>query len=173
MVREYEDEAVQQVTLFVDNALSVSEAKNPQAQADLERVISWAASLGAYYLEHGYAVALIVRSFAAALPVLHSPSGLSRLLTTLALLETVTPEVPFQPAPRMPTMLGNQQCQAGDSLLIVRPSRVERDRSHPPPIPGTREELSSHVAALSMDSPSDPAARLPSTVAAAHVIEAI
>jgi uncharacterized protein (DUF58 family) len=173
MVREYEDEAVQQVTLFVDNALSPTEAKDPQAQADLERVISWAASLGAYYLEHGYAVALIVRSPSPALSVLHSPSSLSRLLSTLALLETVTPDVPFQSAPRMPAMVGNQICQRGDSLLIVRPSRDERDRSRPPPIPGSAERSGPRLTAASMDSPSDPAARMPPAVAAAHVIEAI
>lgn len=173
MVREYEDEAVQQVTLYVDNALPAADAKDPQAQADLERVISWAASLGAYYLEHGYAVALIVRSTAPALAVLHSPSSLSRLLTTLALLETVTPEVPFQTAPRLPSMLGSQICQRGDSLLIVRPSRSERDPSRPPPLPGSSDSVSPRVAALSMDSPSDPAVRLPPAVAAAHVIEAI
>ena len=174
MVREYEDEAVQQVTLYVDNALPPSEAKDPQAQADLERVISWAASLGAYYLEHGYAVALIVRSPAPALAVLHSPSSLSRLLTTLALLDTVTPDVPFQAAPHMPMMLGSQICQRGDSLLIIRPSRSERDRSQPPPIPGSVDAAQPVLAAaLSMDSPSDPAARLPAAVAAAHVIEAI
>jgi len=174
MVREYEDEAVQQVTLYVDNALPPSEANDTQAQADLERVISWAASLGAYYLEHGYAVSLIVRSTAPALSILHSPSSLSRLLTTLALLETVTPDVPFQSAPLMPRMLGNLPCQRGDSLLIVRPRTVESDRSRPPPIPGSPEAAQRTVSAvLSMDSPSDPATRLPPAVAAAHVIEAI
>lgn len=150
MVREYEDEAIQQVSLYIDNALTEEERKSPQAVADLERVISWGASLGAYYLEHGYAVALSVRSTAPPLPILHSPSNLGRLLTTLALLETVGPDVPFQPVPSTPLTLGGQLCQRGDALLIVRPTRDDR--------PGTE--------------PAPPAPPLPREVAAAHVIEA-
>lgn len=170
MVREYEDEAVQQVTLYIDNSLPGSELRNPQAQADLERVISWGASLGAYYLEHGYAVALVVRSDGPALPVLHSPSSLSRLLTTLALLETVTPDVPFQVAPKTLTRLGQHSCERGDSLLIVRPSRStgpEPTAGHAAPHGEGGHDI------VPQPLSGDAAARLPPAIAAAHVIEAL
>ncbi len=166
MVREYEDEAVQQVTLYLDNSLPAAEQKSVQAVNDLERVISWGASLGAYYLEHGYAVALVVRSLAPALPVLHSPSSLSRLLTTLALLETVTPDVPFQVAPRPPARLGQYACEHGDSLLIVRPNR---GMAGPPPSPlgEAGHGLAAHPRMI------DGLSGLPPAVASAHVIEAL
>lgn len=170
MVREYEDEAVQQVTLYIDNALSDAERRNPQAQADLERVISWGASLGAYYLEHGYAVALVVRGHSPALPVLHSPSSLSRLLTTLALLETVSPEVPFQVAPHTPIRMGRYTCERGDSLLIVRPGR-SAGPEHTQHGGSAPQDAGHGIATHSLTDES--VSRLPPAVAAAHVIEAL
>lgn len=125
MVREYEEEAIKQVTLYVDNALSVEEHGQAMAQAQVERVISWGASLGAYYLEHGYAVALVVRSRAAALPLLTSPSTLGLFFTTLALLEIVTPDVPFQQPPHTSLRPG-PRTSTSDVLRIVRPDSKSR-----------------------------------------------
>lgn len=137
MVREYEVEAVQQVTLFVDNALSAEDKRNPQALSHLERVISWAASLGAFYLERGYAVCLSVRSTAPPLPVLYSANNLSRLLTTLALLETAAPDVPFQPLPPLPASINGEACERGDCLLIVRPGHAQELRGLLPRVAAT------------------------------------
>jgi uncharacterized protein (DUF58 family) len=97
MVREYEDEAAQRVSLFVDNAITGGEACTDEAQREgLERTISMAASLAADYLERGYAVRLIARG--EAVPWCQGPAQLPRLLRTLALLPAATLEVPFSGA---------------------------------------------------------------------------
>ncbi|MFO0575120.1 MAG: DUF58 domain-containing protein [Polyangia bacterium] len=134
MVREHEVEAVHQVTLFLDNSLPAELMDDEEAQKQLERVVSWGASLGAFYLEHGYAVRLCTRGTGPALPVLWSTTGLSRLLTELAILQTVTPDVPFQELPRAalgprrgPVAHGHDR---GDCLLIVRQgAQVPREAS--------------------------------------------
>jgi uncharacterized protein (DUF58 family) len=147
MVREYEVEAVQQVSLYIDNSLSAEELRDPQARDHLERVISWGASLGSFYLEHGYAVYVSVRSAGPTLPLLYSPSSLSRLLSSLALLETAAAEVPFQSLPAVPATVNGQVCQRSDSLLIVRPGRSGR----PPYLPGVlpRDAASAHLVEAS------------------------
>lgn len=124
VVREHEVEAVQQVTLLVDNSLPKELHKDPEAQLQLEKVISWAASLGAFYLEHGYALRLCTRGTTPPLPLLVSPANLGRLLLTLALLPTVTPEVPFQKPPPPPpgSRIEPEPRGHGDSLMIVRPN---------------------------------------------------
>jgi uncharacterized protein (DUF58 family) len=112
MVREYEDAAVRQVTLYVDNGLTPAEQRSERALEQLERVISWAASLSAYYLERGYGVRLRARGEGARVPLAVGAHELSRLLTFLALLPTVPPETPFA-----------EEGTGGrdDTLLIVRP----------------------------------------------------
>ncbi|HMU39180.1 MAG TPA: DUF58 domain-containing protein [Pseudomonadota bacterium] len=121
MVREQEIEAVQQVTLFVDNALPLDKRDDPDELDNLEKVISWAASLGAFYLEQGYAVRLCVRSLDPPLSPLWSPSSLQKLLLTLALLPTVSPDVPFQKPPPLPRHGTLPVAGSGDSLILVRP----------------------------------------------------
>ena len=126
MVREHEVEAVPQVTLLIDNSLPAELHRDEAAQQQLERVISWGASLGAFYLEHGYALRLCTRGTGQSLPLLWSPTTLGRLLTTLALLKTVTPDVPFQAIPRLMPPGGGPFVPAGtgerrDCLMIVRP----------------------------------------------------
>ena len=143
MVREYEVEAVQQVTLYIDNALSVEEQRDPQAREHLERVISWGASLGVFYLERGYAVYVSIRSTAPPLPLLFSPSSLSRLLTMLALLETANPDVPFQPLPQLPKSIGDKPCERADCLLIIRPGKTQHGAKLP------REAAAAHVVEAS------------------------
>ncbi len=120
MVREHEIEAVQQVTLYVDNSLPVEKQHDPEELAKLEKVISWGASLGAFYLDHGYAVRLCVRSELPPLPLLWSPASLQKLLTTLALLPTVSPEVPFQTPPPLPRSAAVPVSDHGDSLVVIR-----------------------------------------------------
>jgi len=143
MVREYEVEAVQQVTLFIDNALSDAEQREPQAREYLERVISWGASLGVFYLERGYALFISVRSTQPPLPLLFSPSALSRLLTMLALLPTATPDTEFQPLPQTPRTIGERPCERADCLLIVRPGRMPTGDKLP------REAAAAHVVEAS------------------------
>ena len=106
MVREHEVEAVPQVTLFIDNSLPAELHRDEAAQQQIERVISWGASLGMFYLEHGYALRLCTRGPGPALPLLWSPTTLGRLLTTLALIKTVTPDVQFQPLPKQAALGG-------------------------------------------------------------------
>lgn len=120
MVREHEVEAVQQVTLYIDNSLPVDKQQNREELAKLEKVISWGASLGAFYLDHGYAVRLCVRSDDPPLPLLWSPASLQKLLTTLALLPTVSPEVPFQKPPQLPRSAAVPITEHGDSLVVIR-----------------------------------------------------
>lgn len=129
MVREHEIEAVQQVTLFIDNSLTDEEKRDPKALEQLERVISWGASLGAFYLERGFAVRISVRSETPPLPLLHSPAGLSRLLSTLALLPSVGPEVPFQKLPLGPSAIGGRLLHPADRLVLVRPGAPSPDGS--------------------------------------------
>jgi uncharacterized protein (DUF58 family) len=94
MVREYEEEAQQRATLVLDNALP----RDPdEAERDeLERAVSLTASLAAAYLGAGYAVRLIARG--ALVPFSAGPSQLARILRELALLATVTAEVPYRGA---------------------------------------------------------------------------
>lgn len=144
MVREYEVEAVQQVTLYIDNALSEEERRDPKAKEHLERVISWGASLGVFYLERGYAVYLSVRSLAPPLPLLFSPTCLSRLLTFLALLEPVLPDMPFQPLPLSAPSIDGKPCERADCLLLVRPGRAAQAGASLP-----REAAAAHVVEAS------------------------
>ena len=119
-MREHEVEAVQQVTLYVDNSLPIDKQHDPEELAKLEKVISWGASLGAFYLDHGYAVRLCVRSELPPLPLLWSPASLQKFLTTLALLPTVSPEVPFQTPPSLPRSAAVPISDHGDSLVVIR-----------------------------------------------------
>ena len=79
------------------------------AKDGLERAISLAASLAADYLERGYAVRVVTRGDAVP-PWLQGGSQLVRLLKALALLPTLTPDVPF-PA------VGDT---AAEPILVVR-----------------------------------------------------
>lgn len=127
MVREHEEEAMRQVTIYVDNALSEAEQRDEAAVRQLERAISWAASLAAFYLEQGYAVRLRARGPDAGTQPCVGAHTLPTLLTMLALLPTVSPDAPYfgggagvageeaAPAPGAPGY--------ADSLLIVRPGR--------------------------------------------------
>jgi uncharacterized protein (DUF58 family) len=95
LVREHEEEAARRVTVYLDNALPDGETCPDELAKDgLERAISLAASLAADYLERGYAVRVITRGDVVP-PWLQGSPQLIRLLRTLALLPTMTPEVPF------------------------------------------------------------------------------
>ncbi len=97
LVREHEEEAARRVTIYLDNALPEGElCPDELAKDGLERAISLAASLAADYLERGYAVRVVTRGDAVP-PWLQGPPQLVRLLKTLALLPTATPEQPFPP----------------------------------------------------------------------------
>jgi uncharacterized protein (DUF58 family) len=97
LVREHEEEAARRVTIFLDNALPDGEACPDELAKDgLERAISLAASLAADYLERGYAVRVVTRGDVVP-PWLQGSPQLVRLLRTLALLPTMTPDVPFPP----------------------------------------------------------------------------
>jgi uncharacterized protein (DUF58 family) len=91
MVREYEQESHRRATILVDNALPA--AASERDKDALERAISLAASLAAHYLHIGYAVRLVARG--AQVPSASDPSQLNKILRALALLETVTNEIPF------------------------------------------------------------------------------
>ena len=94
-MREHEEEAARRVTLFLDNALPDGElCPDELAKDGLERAISLAASLAADYLERGYAVRVVTRGDVVP-PWLQGAPQLVRLLRTLALLPTTTPETPF------------------------------------------------------------------------------
>lgn len=114
MVREYEDEAVRQVTIYVDNSLTEAEEDDPAQQRALERVVSWAASLSSHYLEQGWAVRLLARG--GQVPLSVGVHNAARLLTFLALLPTERPEVAF------PEMLGPRRVD--NTLILVRPGRT-------------------------------------------------
>jgi uncharacterized protein (DUF58 family) len=118
MVREHEDEAARRVSIVLDNALpGGAGCADEAALAALERAVSKAASLGAHYLQAGYMVQLTARG--EAVPWLRSPGELQRLLQTLALLPTVTEDVPLQSPPDA----------RADPIVIVR-------RGAPRPHPG-------------------------------------
>jgi uncharacterized protein (DUF58 family) len=95
LVREHEEEAARRVTVYLDNGLPDGEAcPDELAKEGLERAISLAASLAADYLERGYAVRVITRGDIVP-PWLQGTPQLVRLLRTLALLPTFTPDVLF------------------------------------------------------------------------------
>ena len=113
LVREHEEEAARRVTIFVDNALPGGAACTADhLLAGLERAVSMAASLAAYYLGHGFAVRLVARGEAR--PWATGPQHLEGLLTVLALLPTVAEDVAF-PAVREPGV---------ESLHVVRRGAV-------------------------------------------------
>lgn len=95
MVREYEEEAQRRATILVDNSLPKG-AETADGEA-LEKAISYAASLASAYVGRGYAVRLIARG--AHVPSGSGPTHLLRVLRTLALLETVLPDVPYSGTP--------------------------------------------------------------------------
>ncbi|MCS6913896.1 MAG: DUF58 domain-containing protein [Myxococcales bacterium] len=95
VVREYEDEAIRQVALYVDNGLDEKDRNNEILISQIEKIISWAASLAAFYLEHGYAIRLCARGEGAAVPLCVGLHMLGRVLTFLALLPTVPTDTPF------------------------------------------------------------------------------
>jgi uncharacterized protein (DUF58 family) len=105
LVREYEEEAQRRATILVDNSLP--EGAHEALEDALEEAISLAASLASSYIHLGYAVRLVARG--AAVPFSAGELQLTRVLKALALLETVTAEVPFAGAaePR------------GENLLVV------------------------------------------------------
>jgi uncharacterized protein (DUF58 family) len=95
MVREHEEEAARRVTILLDNALPDGAlCPDELAKDGLERAVSLAASLAADYLERGYAVRVVTRGESVPTWLQGAPQ-LQRLLRTLALLPTVTPDVPF------------------------------------------------------------------------------
>ena len=103
MVREFEQESQRRATILVDNALP---ADADRALCDaLEEAISLAASLAKAYLQRGFSVRFIARGaqgpFSAGMP------QLTRILRTLALLETVTDDRGFSstPDPRLESVL--------------------------------------------------------------------
>lgn len=107
LVREYEDESQKRATILVDNALPLNEADEPgedDAEA-LERAISLAASLATAYIGVSYAVKLMARG--TQVPFSAGQPQLTRILRALALLPTVTADVPFSGAidPRVESVL--------------------------------------------------------------------
>jgi uncharacterized protein (DUF58 family) len=100
MVREHEDEAARRISIFIDNSLPegpTSAQRDPETDAGLERAVSMAASLATEFLERGYSVRMVARG--EALPWLQGVSSLGRVLSMLALLPTVTPDVPWAAPP--------------------------------------------------------------------------
>ncbi len=91
MVREYEQESHRRATILVDNALPAEPTEREEDA--LERAISLAASLAAHYLNLHYAVRLVARG--AQVPSGGGAAHLTKILRTLALLETTTKDVPF------------------------------------------------------------------------------
>lgn len=111
MVREHEEESARRVTLLVDNALPEGElCPDELAKEGLERAISLCASLAADYLARGYTVRVAPRGETAP-PWLSGTQELGRLLRALALLPTVTPDVPFPAA---------AADHAAEPILVVR-----------------------------------------------------
>ena len=90
-VREYEQEAHKKASIVLDNALPLPTTR--ETRQALEDAISLAASLAKTYAQLGYTVELIARGLH--LPHSAGPSQVIRILKALALLETVTEEVPF------------------------------------------------------------------------------
>ncbi len=120
IVREYEEEAVRQITLFVDNALTPEECKDEKAVRQLERVISWAASLSVYYLERGYGLRLLARGPGARVPLSIGSHQSANFLGMLSLLPTVSPDVPFASGEGS----YNPRLHA-EPVLIVRPGQKD------------------------------------------------
>jgi len=119
LVREFEEEAEKRTTLIIDNALP--EDADHDAEEALEKAVSLTGSLAMSYLTRGYAVRLIARG--KSLPYAAGEAQLTRILKTLALLETVSTKTRFaaQIEPR------------GENLLVV--PRV--DGFHPSDRPGS------------------------------------
>lgn len=115
LVREYEEEAQQRATIIVDNALPAG--ADEALENALEEAISLAASLASSYIAMNYSVRLIARG--ASLPFSTGETHLTRILKSLALLETVTDEdTGFSAAPE----------PHGENLLIVPRGVARRDR---------------------------------------------
>lgn len=91
LVREYEEESQRRATIVCDNALPAD--ADEDADQALERAISLAASLAQTYVKLGYAVRLITRG--QAVPFAVGEGQLGRIFEVLALLPTVTDDVPF------------------------------------------------------------------------------
>ncbi len=91
MVREFEEESQRRATILVDNALPTDASR--QLRDALEDAISLAASLAKAYLQRGFAVRLIARG--AQVPFSAGTPQLTRILQTLALLDTVTDDRGF------------------------------------------------------------------------------
>ena len=98
MVREHEDEEARRVTVVLDNALpGGGDCDSEPLLEALERAVSMVASLASHYLGRGFAVRVIARG--EAMPWASGPAQLDRLLRSLAVLPTVTEEVPFAAPP--------------------------------------------------------------------------
>ncbi len=106
VVREFQDESMRRVALYLDNGLPGGAAADELAADGLERAVSLCASLAADYLQRDYAVRLVTRS--SELPWMRGKQQLPLLLRALALLPTVDEETPFVAPP------------TGQPLLITR-----------------------------------------------------
>jgi uncharacterized protein (DUF58 family) len=100
LVREYEEEAQRRTTIAIDNALppvpdagALALRESERAEEALEQAISLAASLSEAYLGSGWAVRLMARG--AEVPFATGAAQFTRILRVLALLPTVTADVPF------------------------------------------------------------------------------
>ncbi len=116
MVREYEEEAQRRATILVENGMADDP---PQAERDtLEKAISMAASLASAYISRGYAVRVIGRGPEGHVPSAAGPAQLARILRMLALLPTVSFDVPYAatPDPR------------AENLLVARRGGAARQR---------------------------------------------
>jgi uncharacterized protein (DUF58 family) len=91
LVREYEEEAQRRATIVCDNALP--RVPTEEQEHALEQAISLAASLATTYIRVGYAVRLVTRG--TLIPFGAGDIQLTRILHTLALLETVTDQERF------------------------------------------------------------------------------
>ncbi len=98
MVREFEEEAAERISIFLDNGLPGGvDCRDSAARDGLERVVSLAASLAVDCLERGYAVRLTTRG--QSVPFITRPADAEILLTMLALLDPVDESVPFAAPP--------------------------------------------------------------------------
>ncbi|PID39151.1 MAG: DUF58 domain-containing protein [Proteobacteria bacterium] len=96
LVREHEDPRGQRVTIFLDNLGASS--PSPAQHDRQEQAVSEAASHAAHLIARGLRVALVSRSFD--LPAGSGPAHLDRMLTALALISFVGPDVPTPALPR-------------------------------------------------------------------------
>ena len=94
LVREYEQESHRRATILCDNSLP--EHASNDAKRALEEAIILAASLAQAYLRKAYSVRLIARGVG--VPFAPGEAQLLRILRTLALLDTVSDDVPFSSA---------------------------------------------------------------------------